>query len=457
MKKLSNRTWMAALLALALLIGTGTIMFRYFKYADEWHAQWDSEPIYSGDKFLCGQIYDRSEILLLDATAGRQYPEDEALRRATIHLLGDVQGNIPDYIMAYYRDEMNSFNLFDGGTPPEDAALHLTVSSYVQKAALDALGENKGTVGVYNYKTGEILCMVSTPCFDPLNPKEVDDSEAYEGVYVNRFLHAGYTPGSTFKLVTAAAAISELEDLAERKFVCNGSWDVGGNTVICNSVHGEINFNQALSKSCNVAFSQLSVELGKECLTQYAQAIGIDKSLEFDGLKTKAGSFDLSEAGEHDTAWAGVGQYTDSINPCQYMTFMGAIANGGIAAQPYLVESAYSNGTETYKARLRYGERMLDANVAERLALSMHEAVVNSYGEWHFAQLYAGAKSGTAEQDGDKAANALFVGFVRDEQYPLAFVVVIEEGGSGSSAGAPVISQVLTACVTAMEMDGKEN
>lgn len=457
MKKLSNRTWMATLLAVLLVVGVGVIVYRYAKYSEEWYNHRDSVPLYSEDKFLCGQIYDRSGILLLDATAGRQYPDDEALRRATIHLLGDVQGNIPDYIMAYYRDEMNAFNLFDGGTPPEDAALHLTVSSHVQKAALEALGERKGTVGVYNYKTGEILCMVSTPCFDPLNPTEVDDSEAYEGAYVNRFLHAAYTPGSTFKLVTAAAAISEWEDLGERKFLCEGTWKLDDNEVVCNAVHGEINFSQALTQSCNVAFAQISAELGKECLTQYAQMAGIDQSLEFDGLETKVGNFDLSEASEYSAAWAGVGQYTDTINPCQFMTFMGAIANGGISAQPYLVESAYSNGMDTYKARLRYGERMLKANVAERLALSMHEAVVNNYGEYKFAGLYAGAKSGTAEQDGEKAANALFAGFVRDEHYPLAFVVIVEEGGSGSVAGGEVISQVLNACVAAMDTDEKEN
>ncbi len=457
MKKLSNRTWLATLLVIALLIGTGTIVFRYFKYSEQWYSYRDKTPVYSGDTFLCGRIYDRSKILLLDATKGRQYPEDEALRRATVHLLGDVQGNIPDYLMSYYRDEMNSFNLFDGGKPPEDAVLRLTVSSQVQKVALEALGERKGTVGVYNYRTGEILCMVSTPCFDPLNPSEVDDSGAYEGAYINRFLHAIYTPGSTFKLVTAAAAISEIKDLDERTFTCNGYWDIAGDRLFCNSVHGEISFDQALTKSCNVTFAQLSLELGKERLMKYAQTIGIDRSLEFDGLKTKEGSVDLSEAGDYDTAWAGVGQYTDSINPCQFMTFMGAIANGGIAAQPYLVESTYSEGTETYKAGLRYGNRILSAEVAERLALSMREAVVNGYGEWQFPRLYIGAKTGTAEQDGGKAANGLFAGFVQEENYPLAFVVVVEEGGSGGGAGIPVINKVLNACIAALDTDGKEN
>lgn len=457
MRKLSNRTWLASLLVVALLIGTGMIVFRYIKYSEQWYSHRDTTPVYSEDSFLCGQILDRSDILLLDATKGRQYPEDEVLRRTTVHLLGDVQGNVPAYLLSYYRDEMNSFNLFDGGNPPDDAKLRLTVSSQAQKVALEALGERKGTVGVYNYRTGEILCMVSTPSFDPLNPSEVDDSEAYEGAYVNRFLHASYTPGSTFKLVTAAAAISEIKDLDERTFVCDGYWYIAGERLKCNATHGEINFDQALTKSCNVVFAQLALEVGKESLMKYAQMIGIDTTLEFDGLQTKSGNIDLEEAGEYDTAWAGVGQFTDSINACQFMTYMGAIANGGISAQPYLVESAYSKGTETYRASLRYGNRILSTKTAERLVLAMHEAVVNNYGEHYFAGLYAGAKSGTAEQDGGKTANGLFAGFVQDENYPLAFVVVVEEGGSGSGAGVPIIGKVLQACVAAMDTDGKEN
>ena len=82
----------------------------------------------------------------------------------------------------------------------------LTVSADVQRTALAALDGRKGTVGVYNYKTGEILCAVSSPTYDPDDVPDVEGNpETYEGVYVNRFLHATYTPGSVFKLVTAAA------------------------------------------------------------------------------------------------------------------------------------------------------------------------------------------------------------------------------------------------------------
>ena len=92
--------------------------------------------------------------------------------------------------------------------------------------------------------------MVSSPTFDPTNVPDINaDPERYDGVYVNRFLHSTYVPGSTFKLVTAAAALSELDDLQSRTFHCAGSAEVGGKTVICNGVHGDITFKQALAQS----------------------------------------------------------------------------------------------------------------------------------------------------------------------------------------------------------------
>lgn len=84
--------------------------------------------------------------------------------------------------------------------------------------------------------------------------------ETYEGVYVNRFLHATYTPGSVFKLVTAAAALDEIPDIGSRTFTCEGSAVIGGETIQCNGVHGTLNFEEALAHSCNVVFGEIGAE-----------------------------------------------------------------------------------------------------------------------------------------------------------------------------------------------------
>lgn len=455
MNKLARRAWATVLLTLFLFGGLVTIIVRYFKDSESWYLHQSNSNIYSNGSLNCGLIYDRGGTLLLDSTDGRVYPEDEALRRSTLHLLGDVEGNVPAYMLQHFTNELTGYDLFGGSDTTADTRLELTVSAQVQKAAMDAMAGKKGVVGVYNYKTGEILCMLSTPTFDPETPDEVDGTEAYEGAYVNRFLHTTYTPGSTFKLLTAAAAIENLADLGTRTFQCYGSWLAGSEMVTCTKEHGEIDFNTALTKSCNVTFAQLAVELGADTLTKYANKIGVQERLGFDGFQTSAGRFDLGSGETNAVAWAGVGQHTTQINPCQYMTFMGAIANGGAAAQPYLVERITAGEKQTYQAETVMMRQMLTADGCETLTASMHQAVMDNYGEYNFAGLYAGAKSGTAERGGDLEPNALFCGFVKDEAYPLAFIVVVEGGGAGSTTCIPIVSQILNACVASIDASKK--
>lgn len=453
MNKVANRAWVAAILAVTLFLGLCTIMLRYFRDSQDWYLHHSNSAVYTNGHLNSGKIYDRTGTLLVDASNGRTYPDDALLRRATLHLLGDVQGNIPDYIMEHYSDELTSYDLFGGSQSEADVVMELTVNAQVQKAATDALDGRKGAIGIYNYKTGEIICMVSGNTFDPLNPSEVDDSEAYDGVYVNRFLHSGYTPGSIFKLVTSAAAIAELPDLESRVFHCSGSWTVNNEKINCNDVHGDVDFDKAISKSCNIAFAQMAVELGPEILAQYAKNAGIEERLYFDGFKTSAGKVELENVPDNTLAWVGIGQSTNQINACQYMTYMGAIANGGIAAKPHVVKSIRCGQEETYRAATTMGERMLEEEVAARLDKAMHGAVVNSYGEWNFSGLYVGAKSGTAQRGGSLSSNSLFSGYVKDERLPLAFIVIVEGGGSGGRTCIPMMRQILNACVTAFGLE----
>ena len=442
MNKLAKRAWFAYFLAAAMLVGMLVIVVRYFVNGPDWMP-------FQND----GVIVDRSGTVLMDNTDGRTLADDATVRASMLQILGDNEGYITPYLLNEYGDELAGFNRISGTRHMGggEGRMTLTLSAYVQRAALNALNGQHGTVGVYNYKTGEILCMVSSPAYDPWNVPDVEGNpEQYNGVYVNRFLHSAYAPGSTFKLVTAAAALERISDIEDRTFYCEGSAQIGSETVICNGVHGTINFQQALCQSCNVAFAQIADELGANVLTDYAQRFGVTDSLSFDGFVTKSGNFDLSEATAYEAAWAGVGQYTDQINPCQYMTFMGAIANGGQAATPYLVDKVTYGSKTKYEAKTEMGDKVLSASAADTLAEMMHYNVVNNYGEWYFSGLYAGAKSGTAERGEGLTSNALLTGFVQSEDYPLAFVVVIEGGGAGSTACTPVIRQVLDACVVAM-------
>ena len=443
-------------LVLVLLCGLGLITVRYAIYAPDW-AAYRSIATAKGSASSTLSSYtvtDRNGNIVLTENSGRTYHSDKSVRSSMIHILGDKYRWIDRVIFREYGDELSGFDRVSGTyhKDGEQGNMQLTVSARVQKAAQDALGGRKGVVGVYNYKTGEIICMVSSPNYDPENVPQIDvNADEYEGVYVNRFVSSLYIPGSTFKLVTAAAALEKIEDVQDRTFHCNGSVEVGGETIVCNSSHGDISFRGAIARSCNVVFAELSVELGAATLTEYAEKMGVTDSYSFDGYTTRRGNIDLEAAGHQSIAWAGIGQYTDLINPCQYMVMMGAIANGGTAAKPYLVEDVTFGESVEYSSKTKQTTRLLKEETADALAELMHFAVTNTYGEWNFSGLYAGAKSGTAQQGAGEASDALLTGFVQDDRYPLAFVVIVEGGGYGSTTCAPIVRQVLDACVVALQ------
>ena len=166
---------------------------------------------------------------------------------------------------------------------------------------------------------------------------------------------------------------------------------------------------------------------------------GVLQPCKFDGVVTPEGRFDLKNAGEADVAWACIGQYTDLVNPCSYLRFVGAVAGQGSAAQPYAVTAAGK-----YAAHLRPSPYHMDAQTAETLAEYMEYAVQTVYGR--IAGLPVCAKSGTAEVGEGMPTNANFVGFVRSEELPLAFYITVEGGGSGSKTCAPIADAVLRAC-----------
>ena len=184
---------------------------------------------------------------------------------------------------------------------------------------------------------------------------------------------------------------------------------------------------------------------------RYVEKFQITSPVVFDGVTTAEGNFDLTDAANVNVAWAGIGQYTDQINPCRYMTFMGQIAGGGVAAQPYLVESVSSGMLSSYSAKTTMTDRVMATAAAAALQDMMHYTVVNNYGESNFPDLYVCAKSGTAEQGGGETADATFAGFTLDEDYPLAFIAIVENGGSGTRTCTPIISQVLSACMESMD------
>lgn len=442
MKKLEKRSIICILIAVVLLAGVGLFVFRFVKHGGEWASFYGNQQIYTDGLLNRGTITDRNGELLLDCTEdGIIYSDDWSTRVATVHAVGDPKGNIATGAINVFKGQLIGYDIINGtyDTSSEGKKIKLTIDSRANIAAYNALGGRTGTVGVMNWKTGEIVCMVSTPSFDPAGSLPSDDGSSY---YFNNFMSGTMTPGSTFKLVTSAAVIDTMDDRGSFEFHCDGVNKIGKDKLTDVSAHGTVGFKSALAKSCNGAFGELTRRVGAETMRKYVDKLGLTKAVVVNGVETAIGSFDFPDDNEVKLSWAGIGQADDQVNPCAMMVYMGAIANGGKSVQPTLIKSA------TFLKDIaggKSGGRYLSEDTANELRKMMKNNVKKNYGAGNYPGLNLYAKSGTAEV-GDRS-DAWFVGFIDNEDNPYAFVVWVKGGGFGSQVAGPIARTVLNTLI----------
>ena len=425
MKKITNRAVSVLLIAALLICGLVVYVLRYVDDGQRWALYFAAAN--SGSE---GYIYDRSGELLVNLSPlGTKYSEDELSRKACYHVTGDYWGRTGTGILSTLIDEAHGFSLITGTTKAEDINMSLTVDAGLCKAAYQALGEeSKGAALIMNYKTGEILCMVSLPAIDPAQA----DIEPGEGAYINRCISAAFIPGSVFKLITTAAAIEQIPDIYEKEFYCEGVYTIAGVDITCSGTHYTQTFEQALANSCNCAFARIAVMLGQDTMIEYVEKYGFLSSHEIDGISTAVGSYPLDFVGDPELAWSGIGQSTDLVCPFSLLRMVAATANGGLLVTPHLIRNDNPGST-----------RLMDADTADKLARMMDYNVVAHYNpEENFPGLDICAKTGTAEL-GDGRSHAWFTGFMDDEQHPYAFVIFVEEGGGGLSVAGKAANEIL--------------
>ena len=452
-----KRTWVIHVFLLILLCGMTFFLWEYMTEAQTWVAATGSPHLYNNSNIGCGTIADRSGTVLLDISSSRSYGEDALTRQSTLHWLGDRKGFISAAAVSNYADEMAGYDKINGvyAASGEAGYAQLTLSARVQNTALEALGDRKGTVAVYNYKTGEILCAVTSPTFDPDNVPDIaaDETGTYDGVYLNRFVQSAYVPGSIFKIVTMAAALEKIPDIRDQSFRCTGKIEYGTEAVTCETAHGNQTLERAFANSCNCAFAQIAEQLGKTNMVNAVEKYQLTKSLSFDGITTAKGNYNVENTAPVTFAWSCIGQHSNLVNPARFMTFMGAIANGGSAAEPYLMSRVDCGGETTYEADSRSTGRLMPEKIADSVKAYMRKNTELVYGDWNFPGLKVCAKSGTSQLGGGQKSNAMFAGFVDSEEYPLAFMVVVENGGYGSHTCVPILSKVLGVCKAVMDQE----
>lgn len=447
MRKQERRAWICLLLAIVLVAGVGIFGYRLVKHGGEWATFYGNTQIYTDGVINRGTITDRNGEELLKCTdEGFIYNGDYETRVSTVHAVGDPGGNISGGAITRFTSQLIGYDLLNGtyDATANGKRIALTIDAYANRVAYEALAGRTGAVGVYNWKTGEVVCMVSTPAFDPAYDSGSSDDDSETGYYFNNFLDGLLTPGSTFKLVTSAAVIDNKADRASYTYDCDGVNQIGeGDDTKLTDVkaHGEVSFRDALAQSCNGAFGELTREMGAKTMMEYAKKAGLTEPVDVDGIETAAGSFDFPDDNDVKLSWAGIGQADDMVNPCAMMVYMGAIANGGEPVQPTLIKSA------TFIKEIRGGKSLgqyIDKDTADELKDMMKNNVVSNYGEENFEGLDMYAKSGTAEA-GSYYPDAWFVGFTDDEEAPYAFVVWVKEGGYGSEVAAPIATRVIRA------------
>lgn len=455
MKMITKRGIFLWILSILFVAGMVVLIVSFVNNGSEWAMKRYNKHLYSNGELIgAGTIYDSNEIPLAQTVDGKRiYAESKTTRKSTLHIVGDPKNFISSSVQATYDSRLTGYNLMFGVYSLKRYGkgndLKLTVDSEICNTAYKALDGRKGTVGVVNYKTGDIICCVSSPSYDVNNPPyNLETSSKYEGVYINRLLDAHYVPGSTFKIVTAICAIENMPDVFDRKWDCNGGYTPSkGVEIKCNSNHGSgVTFKEALAESCNAVFAQIAIELGDKKLSATAKELGIGTPVTISGeIKSYGGLFNIDGVADDKLGWTGIGQGDTRIAPITMLRIVSAIANGGTAVSFNIVENLANQAGKALNITLPTNKiEMLDSQTAATIGDMLRNDVINGYGERNYKGLNLCAKSGTAQIDSNSDHDiAWFTGYMQDNDHPYAFVVVVENGGFGSRTAGPIANTVL--------------
>ena len=425
MKKIRSRAVSVLLVAALVFVGLALFVKKDYEKGRGWALYFSS--FNSGAQ---GTILDRNQIPLARFNGtNNTFSEDTPTRIANYHVTGDYWGRTGTGVLSRYWSSSQEYDFLHGTTKSMISTLPLSIDCNINNKAYNLLREaGKGAVMICNYKTGEVVCMTSCPSVDPL-----DNSEPEDGAYINRCLSASYTPGSTFKLVTSAAAIETLPNLDSWTFYCTGETSIAGVPVTCMAAHGQQTFREALANSCNCAFAHLTVEIGQRTMIKYVTDYGFLDAPNLDNIPSVAGNYPLEFVGDPETAWSGIGQSVDMVCPYTMLRFVSAIANGGELVEPTLVMPEEAQPKTA----------LLRPETARKLRELMINNVETHYeGDLNFPGLVLGAKTGTAET-GSAASHSWFTGFLVDDAHPYAFVAIIENGGFGLWNAGMMINEIL--------------
>jgi peptidoglycan glycosyltransferase len=362
------------------------------------------------------------------------------------------------------------------GRDPSGGNVVLTLDPEVQQTAYNELTERgyTGSVVALRPQTGEILAMVSTPSFDPnsLASHDSDErtaawqelNEAEPPVLPNRAISEAYPPGSTFKLIDVAAALSSGGYTPDSQFTAAPAITLQNTNTQLQNFNGNAcgtgetaSLRDALQRSCNTAFAQLVAELGEEALREQAEAFGIgtaDMTVPMPVATSTIGDIPDTAALQQSA----IGQRDVALTPLQNAMVVASIANGGEVMAPFLVREIQSQELDTVEATEpdRVGTA-IDPGVARTLTEMMVNNENSYSGGGKITGVQIAAKTGTAEHGADPkttAPHVWYVAFAPADDPQVAIAVLVESGGdrsnlaaTGGTVAAPIGRAVIRAAL----------
>lgn len=360
-------------------------------------------------------------------------------------------------------------------TQPQGGSVSLTIDPAAQTAAYDgirALGPHtEAAVVAIQPSTGRLLAMVSNPTYDPnllashdLNAEKANYQrliDAPGNPLFNRAIQETYPPGSTFKLVTSAAALQSGRYDPDTKVRGGTSIRLPGTSTDLPNENGSncggdrITLTQALMVSCNVSFASIGLDLGRDALQRQASAFGFGQQY-LEGLGGQAASVFPDDLNEPNTALSAIGQFDVRATPLQMAQVAATIANNGQGMRPYLVDEVRAPDLSVLDKTgpEEMPERAMSAQSASQLTQMMVEVVDRGTGTTaQLPGIKVAGKTGTAQSAADRPPYAWFVSFAPADDPQVAVAVLVEDAGvardavSGSGLAAPIAKRVMEAVI----------
>ena len=338
--------------------------------------------------------------------------------------------------------------------PADD--VYTTLDLALQQAASDALGDNRGAVIVTEVNTGNILCMVSKPDFDP-NDIEAEweqlGADTDSGTLVNRVTQGLYAPGSTFKIFDAIELMDE--DMAAANafsYNCIG-YDNNftledGQPIHCYhwTAHGTVSLEKAFAKSCNCAFVNIGNSLNRDSFCTLLNNMMFGEALPYD-LPSGTSSYTLTaDTTKEDVTQLSIGQGSTLMTPMHLNMITAAIANGGTVHKDQIIASVKTGtGSTLSETKPEDYRTVMTAEVAAKMREMMRDVIAEGTATKLSSRPYNPCgKTGSAEiVTGESTSHAWFTGFAPEENPEIAITVIVEGAGTGGVSAVPVVRSVL--------------